>query len=109
MQGRDCLVIESVPKGGSEYTKRISWIDKASSLPLKEEFYNKQSELYRQFEAQEIEEVSGIPTVTKRVMRNIRTGHRTEVAFQSIEYNVGVTDDLFSERYLRRPPAEWIR
>ena len=104
-----CFVIESVPKEPSGYTKRISWIDQTSFLPLKEEFYDSQDELYRQFEASEIKDISGIPSVTKRVMKNIKTGHRTEVTFQDLEYNLGIGDDIFSERYLRRPPSEWIR
>ncbi len=109
LNGKNCFVIESIPKGPSEYTKRISWIDEKNFLPLKEEFYDKQNELYREFEAQEIKDINGIPTITKRVMRNVKTGHKTEVTFQSVEYNVGIGDDIFSERYLRRPPAEWIR
>ncbi|HAZ10614.1 MAG TPA: outer membrane lipoprotein-sorting protein [Candidatus Omnitrophica bacterium] len=106
---KNCFVIESIPKGSSEYTKRISWIYETNFLPLKEEFYDKQNELYRQFEAVEIKDIDGIMTITKRLMRNVKTGHRTEVTFQSVEYNVGIGDDIFSERYLRRPPLEWIR
>ena len=109
LEGRNCFVIESIPKGSSEYTKRISWIDEANFLPLKEEFYDKQNELYQQFEAQETKDINGILTVTKRVMKNIKTGHRTEVVFQDVEYNLGIEDSIFSERYLRRPPLEWIR
>jgi outer membrane lipoprotein-sorting protein len=109
LNGKGCFVIESIPKGASEYTKRISWIDKTNFLPLKEEFYDKQNELYRQFEAQKIEDIDGIPTVTKRVMRNLKTGHRTEVTFQEVKYNLGLEDNIFSEQYLRRPPLKWIR
>ena len=106
---RSCFVIESIPKEPSEYTKRISWIDETNFLPLKEEFYDKQDELYRQFEAVEIKDINEIPTITKRVMRNIKTGHHTAVTFQEVEYNLGIQDEVFSERYLRRPPLEWIR
>src|SRR3989338_2711147 len=109
LNGKNCFVIESIPEGAFEYTKRISWIDETNFLPLKEEFYDKQNELYRQFEAEEIKDVNGTPTITKRLMRNVKTGHRTEVTFQTVEYNVGIGDDIFSERYLRRPPLEWIR
>ena len=107
--GKSCFVIESIPLGTSEYTKRISWIDEANFLPLKEEFYDKQNELYREFQALEIKDINGIPAVTKRTMKNIKTGHRTDVTFQEIEYNLGIGDDIFSERYLKRPPQEWIR
>lgn len=109
INGKSCFVIESIPLGTSEYTKRISWIDVANFLPLKEEFYDKQNELHRQFEAQEIKDINEISTITRRVMRNVKTGHRTEVTFLDIEYNLGIGDGIFSERYLRRPPSEWIR
>jgi outer membrane lipoprotein-sorting protein len=109
VDGRNCFVIESAPKGRSEYTKKISWIDKQNFLPLKEEFYDKQNELYRRFEALEIKEKNGISTATKRVMRNVKTGHRTEVTFQDVEYNLGIEDDIFSERYLRKAPPQWIK
>ena len=78
-------------------------------MPLKEEFYDKQNELYREFQALEIKDINGIPAVTERSMKNIKTGHRTDVTFQEIEYNLGIGDDIFSERYLKRPPQEWIR
>ena len=109
LNSKSYFVIESLPKGSAEYTKRISWIDRVSYLPLKEEFYDKQNELYRQFEASEIKDINGIPTATKRVMKNVKTGHRTEVTFQEVEYDLGIGDDIFSERYLRRPPSEWIK
>lgn len=109
LNGESCFVIESIPKGPSEYIKRISWISKLNFLPLKEEFYDRQNELWRQFEMLEAKDINGIMTITKRVMRNLKTGHRTEVRFQEVEYNLGIGDDIFSERYLRRSPAEWIR
>ena len=109
LNGKNCFVVESIPKGASEYTKRISWIDETNFLPLKEEFYDKQNELYREFLAQEVKDINGIFTITKRTMKNTKTGHRTEATFQEVEYNSGIEDDVFSERYLRRPPLEWIR
>jgi len=109
LNDNNCFVIESIPRGKAEYTKRISWMDENNFLPLKEEFYDKQNELYRQFEAQEVKEINGIMTITKRVMRNLKTGHRTEVVFQEVEYNSGITDDIFSERYLRKAPMEWVK
>ena len=42
-------------------------------------------------------------------MVNVKTGHKTEVVFERVQYEVGLGDDLFSERYLRRPPERWIK
>jgi hypothetical protein len=117
LEGQDCFVIESIPKEPTEYTKRLSWIDKKNFLPLKEEYYDAQNELYRIFKADKIEDIkvgagtgeNGFPTVTHRTMKNLKTGHRTEVVYKSVSYNLGLKDKDFSERHMRRPPRSWIR
>lgn len=116
LEGRECYVIRSVPKEPTEYTKRISWIDKKTFLPLKEEYYDAQNEIFRVFTADKIEEIKldgegeeSFPTVIKRTMKNIKTGHRTEVVYKSVSYNLGLGDEDFSERRMRRPPRAWIR
>jgi len=105
----DCYLVKSAPLGGDvDYGYKLSWIDKKSFLPLKEEYYDKKGELYRVFTAEEIRDVKGFPTVTKRVMKNIKSGHSTEVSFTKVDYNIGVEDSLFSERYLKQPPKKWV-
>lgn len=111
----DCYVIESTPKETLDYVRRIAWIDKTTYLPLKEEYYDLQNELARVFTADKIENVASgggsgaIPAVLKRTMRNVKSGHRTEVTFKSVSFNVGLTDDIFTERYLRQAPSKWIQ
>ncbi|MFQ5868296.1 MAG: outer membrane lipoprotein-sorting protein [Candidatus Zixiibacteriota bacterium] len=115
--GRNCYVIQSIPKKATEYTKRLSWLDKETFLPLREEYYDAQDELFRIFTADKIEEIGAgegqgemsFPTVTKRTMKNVKTGHRTEVTFESVAYNLGLKDEDFSERRMRRPPVSWTR
>ncbi len=110
LDGRDCFVIRSTPKGeDGDYLYRLSWIEKGSFLPLKEEYYDLKGQLHRVFTADEVKEIEGFPTVTERTMRNVRSGHRTEVRFVTVDYDIGIKDSLFSERFLRRPPKKWIR
>ncbi len=114
---RECYVIQSVPKAAIEYTKELAWIDKKTFLPLKEEYYDAQNELARLFTADTITDVvagkdatkEAFPTVTKRTMKNVKSGHRTEVRFDSVTYNAGLDDGLFTERSLLTPPQNWIR
>ncbi|MBI5188032.1 MAG: outer membrane lipoprotein-sorting protein [Nitrospirae bacterium] len=106
---RDCYVIKSTPKAGDvDYSYKISWIDKANFLPLKEEYYDKKGELYKVFSADEIKDIKGFPTVIKRTMKNLQSGHQTEVTFIKADYNIGLEDALFSERFLKQPPKKWI-
>lgn len=106
---RDCYVIKSTPKAADvDYSYKLSWVDKANYLPLKEEYYDRKGELYRGFTADEIKNVKGFPTVTKRTMKNLQSGHRTEVTFTKVDYNIDIDDNLFSERFLKQPPKKWI-
>lgn len=106
---RDCYVIKSAPKAADvDYSYKISWIDKAVFLPLKEEYYDRKGELYKVFSADEIKDVKGFPTITKRTMKNLHSGHRTEVSYIKSDYNIGIEDSLFTERFLKQPPKKWI-
>lgn len=102
-------VIKSAPKAGDmDYSHKLSWVDKNSFLPLKEEYYDRNGELYKVFTADEIKDINGLPTVTKRIMKNLQSGHRTEATFIRVDYNIGIEDSLFSERFLKKPPKKWI-
>jgi hypothetical protein len=42
-------------------------------------------------------------------MENLKTGSKTIMQYSSVEYDIGLPDDIFSERYLRNPPADYLR
>jgi len=111
IKGRDAFVVESVPKKASNayFSRKVSWIDKKTFLPLKEDYYDKRGDLYKTFTADKIENIQDIPTIMKRTMLNTQNGHHTVVSFTEVKYNIGLRDNLFSERYLRNPYREWIR
>ncbi len=111
LNGRPVFVIRSVPKdeGSVDFSYRLSWIDKDNFVLWREEYYDKRNELYKVFIADEVKLVEGQWTTLRRSMKNVQNGHETEVTFLEVRYNVGLEDSLFSERYLRNPPARWIR
>jgi len=108
---RETYVVESVPKdpGSVDFGRKLSWIDKVRGLPLKEEYFDRRGDLARVFTAEEITEIQGFWTVTRRVVKNIQTGHWTEAVLAEVRYNQKLAPDLFSERALRAPPAELMR
>lgn len=108
-RGKDCYVIESQARAPAEYTRKVAWIDKAIWLPVEEEYYDVRGELFKVFTADEVRDVGGHPTLVKRTMKNVKTGHRTEVVFTGVAYDVGIEPDVFSERYLREPPRRWVQ
>lgn len=109
--GRDAYVLESIPKdpGSADFSRKLSWIDKATGLPLKEEYYDRRGDLARVFTAEELKEVEGFWTIMKRVMKNAQSGHWTEVVFGEVRYNRKLSPELFGERALRAPPADLTR
>ncbi len=113
----ECYVIQSVPKGSADFKRKLSWVDKTSFLPIKEEYYDAQNALFRVFSAiqiQQIEAGSGegkktFPTIVKRSMKNVKSGHSTEVIFENVSYDNSLEDSIFSERSLENPPRKWIK
>ncbi|NQV32295.1 MAG: outer membrane lipoprotein-sorting protein [Phycisphaeraceae bacterium] len=100
-------VVKNTPKrpdsvGFSYYTVAI---DRANYVPMKMAFFDKSGKLYRSIESTEVEEVDGFVTVLKSVVKDLRTGSQTEMAFSKVKFNVGLKD-IFQERYLKRAPSE---
>jgi len=110
LDGHPTYLISSKPKdqGYKGFAEKKSWIDKETFLPLKEEYYDDKGELIRIFTADKIDTIDGIVTVTQRSMDNVKKGQKTTVTFDKIQYNVGLTDDIFTERYLKTPPRKFV-
>jgi len=106
---RDCYVVKSTPKAGdADFGHKLTWVDKANFLPLKEEQFDRRGAKYKLFTADAVADIKGFPTPIKRTMKNLQTGHRTEVTYARSDYDLGIEDSLFTERFLRQPPRKWV-
>lgn len=101
-------VLKNTPKdpGSVEFAFYTIWIDKNSYMPLKAEYTDGQGNIYRLVEALEIEEIHGIPTVTRSRVKDLAGGGETVSVFSDIIYDIGMEEKIFTERYLRRAPKE---
>ncbi|MFC1761726.1 outer membrane lipoprotein-sorting protein [Planctomycetota bacterium] len=104
-------IVKNVPKDPDsvEFNYYTVAIDKKSFLPMKMEFYDKTDTLYRVIESQETQEVQGFPTVTTSLVKDLKSGSQTEMVFSDVKYDLELTADLFTTRYLGRPPREATR
>lgn len=112
-------VIKSVPKKPEtvEFSHFLVFIDKTTYMPMKMEYYEKDDVLFRVIESKKIEMIKATddgkeveyPTVTQSVVKDFKSGSTTEMTFSEVQYNLGLTDDIFTERYLKRPPREAMR
>ncbi len=106
----DAYVIESTPKNPStvEFSKFTTHVDKKTFLPMKAEYLDKNGKPYRTMEVLKVEDVDSIPTVVEAKIADLESGGSTVLTFSNVEYNVGLDESLFSERYLRNPPRKYI-
>ncbi len=104
-------VIKNTPKkpGDVEFSYYTVKIDKETFLPRMGEYYDKNGKLYRTVEATKVETIQGFPTVTESVVKDLNTGGSTVNKFSNIEYDIGLKENIFTERFLRRPPREVTR
>ncbi|MCF7915967.1 MAG: outer membrane lipoprotein-sorting protein [Spirochaetaceae bacterium] len=101
--GRDCYVVESVPKdpSDSQYSKRIQWIAKDIWVPMKVDFYDQDGKLLKTLTVERLEKVQGIWTTINTTIENHQTGHATELNVQKLVYNEELPDNLFTTNFLR--------
>jgi len=101
IDGKPCYVVEVTPKIRRKYTKYVAWVAKDLWVHLKIDYYQ-DSNLYRTGIFTDIRMIDGIPTPFKLHAENKKTGHRTELTIESIQYHTRFPDDLFSQRSLER-------
>jgi hypothetical protein len=109
---RPVYVTQSIPKvKENKIAKMKAWIDKKSYIPLKVEFYNHQSQLFKVYESGSIKPISGFPTIMKRTMRSPLDGTKTVLLVnpKKVRYNIGLSKSLFSERSLKNPPMKYLK
>ena len=101
VDNRQCYVVEVTPKIHRKYTRYVSWVAKDLWVHLKIEYYQ-DKEVYRTGAFSDIRIIDGIPTPLRLEMENQRTGHRTELIVNTIQYHTHFGDELFSQRSLER-------
>ena len=99
---------EPLDPASVEFASYVTWIDRTTFLPMKIEYTNAAGQLYRSVEVFDVEEIGGHPTVTTSRVSDLLTGGRTDMQFRFIRYDVGLPEDVFTERSLRTPPRDWL-
>jgi outer membrane lipoprotein-sorting protein len=104
-------VLKNTPKDPDsvEFDHFLMYVHKSSFIPVQTEFFDGNGNKYRVARAEQVETIEGYTTVTRASMEDLRTGSRTVMQYSDVVYDVGLEEDLFSERYLRRPPMQFLR
>lgn len=107
----DYYVLKNTPKKPDlvEFSYYEMWMHKASFTVVKTDYYDKENKKYRVYEALAVENIQGYPTVTKSKMTDLRTGGYTILQYSGVKYDIGIPEDIFTERYLRKPPRKYLK
>lgn len=110
VSGKDAFVVKNSPKDADlvEFSYFTVWVEKSTFLPLKAEYFDKGGKLYKVMSTEEVRKVQGIPTVVRARAEEPGRGE-TLIEFEEIKYDVGLKEDVFNERYLRKPPRRWVK
>ncbi len=100
--GIDCFVVESVPKTGerTQYSRRVSWVDRERFLPLKIELFDRAGKLVKVATLEEIRKIQGYWTPTRTTMRNVQTGTATVLAMDKFVWDEALPAGIFTQRFL---------
>jgi outer membrane lipoprotein-sorting protein len=105
-QSKSYFVTKSTPKLASavEFKYYKTWVHKETFLALKREYYDANDNKYRQIKVKKVANINGIPTIMDSQVHDYNTGSITSVSCGDVKYDVGIKNDLFTERFLRNPP-----
>lgn len=104
-------VIRNTPKDPSsvEFDHYDMWIHRKSFVPIRTEYFDSSGERTRLYEVLEVKTIDGYATIIRSRMSNLRSGGDTLLEYDSVAYNQDLPEEVFSERYLRNPPNQYLR
>jgi hypothetical protein len=109
--GRTVWVLRGEPRDRDqvEFGHYRMYIDQDTHLPLKGEFYTPAGELHRTLTMEAWEEIDGYVTPTRQQAVNHQTGSTTTADMSEIQYDQGLPEHIFEQRFLQRPPTPYIQ
>lgn len=103
LAGTACDILESVPvdAASSVYRKRVSWVDPATALVHRVDYYEKDDkEPSKRWLLVAKKQIQGYWTVTESRMTDLATGHQTRVTIDIARYDRRLPAKLFGNQAL---------
>ena len=113
-EGHPCWVVESVPKKPVEHTRMTTWVDTTTFIPWKQEFRDRRGTLFRTYTTDKVGEFASSAgrkylTITERTLWGRDNASYTKLYFESVLYDVGISDADFAAAHLHMPLDAWYR
>lgn len=107
--GVACEVLESVPvkPGNSVYARRISWIDPATLIPMRIDFFEKREDQpSKRFLVTKREKIQSYWTAIDSTLTDLGNEHQTRLTVEKILYDRRLPTHLFTTQVLEDERAE---
>ena len=105
--GNLCYVIESIPKDSSfQYSKTVSWIDKAKLLSYKVELYNRRGDMVKIMEMSDFKDVDARLTPMQTKVSTVGAGTSTTIFMEIMKYDAPIPEAVFTTAYLETGRAQ---
>jgi hypothetical protein len=107
----DNYVINAVPKNKQsvEFSYYTVTISKSNFLPVKSIYFNQNQQAVRKMAVLKVKNIDGNATVMKSRITDLNNNSYTEMQFRKVKYDVGLPNNIFSERSMRTPPKTWLK
>ncbi len=101
VDGKDCYVIERIPKSKSSgYSKVIRWRMKSNLQELKSDYYDRKGDLLKQRKMEGHTLYEGYWRVKKITVKNVQTNKYSTLLFEDVKVKVKLPESKFSVQEL---------
>lgn len=99
---KDIYKLELLPQKTTvtEYGKLMLSVSVDNFYPLVIEYYDKSGKLSKKMTSEKIEKVNGFWVATESTMEDFKSGRKTKMILVDVKFNTGISDNIFTERYL---------
>jgi outer membrane lipoprotein-sorting protein len=103
-------ILKSTPKDPKtvEFASSKIWVHRKSFVVVQASTYDAEGKELRRYSALKVKKLQGHPTVVQSRMTDMRDKSYTVMTYSGVKYDLKMPDDVFTERYLRKPPAKYL-
>ncbi len=97
-------ILKLVPKPGvkKDYGHLKLWVRKDNYYPVKIEFYDRAGNLWKVMERRQVVKIGKYWYAREMEMRDLKEEHATIMQLKDVQFDLGLSNKLFTRRYLRR-------
>jgi len=100
----ECWVLQLTPKPGTSegWSRLVMWVRRDNAVPITVEYYDAKGKLQRRLTSERLEQIGGYWVAREREMHDVAKDHRSRMIVDTVVFDSGLSDDLFTTRYLER-------